>query len=227
VNHSTAITEPAGIASSTGDAVPLFTQRFVLHDVPREAYEALLAAMPERRWRHTYNKGRLEMMSPSMFHDGLKSLLGRLIEAMALELDVSIKSVGSTTFHPPGADHGLEGDEMYFIAHESEMRGKDDYDPANDPPPDLAVEVDITSSSNQRLPIYAALGVAEIWRYDGHAMQFLRLADAGHYEVIELSLSFPFLAPNAVDRIIAQRRDRDENSLVREFLAWVRSQKGG
>jgi Uma2 family endonuclease len=159
-----------------------------------------------------------------MFHDGLKSLLGRLIEAMALELEIPIKSVGSTTFHPPGSDHGLEGDEMYFIAHETAMRGKDDYDPASDPSPDLAVEVDITSSSQQRLPIYAALGVAEIWRHDGHVIEFLGLTEAGRYEALESSLSFPIVTPDAIDRIVARRRDLDENSLVREFLGWLKGQ---
>jgi Uma2 family endonuclease len=221
MNPSTIATKRRDGKPPVEDAPALFTQRFVLHDISCAAYEAILAALPERRLRHTYNKGRLEMMSPSMFHEWFKSVLGRMIEATAMELDIPIKSIGSTTFHPPEVDHGLEGDEMYFISHEAAMRGKDDYDYTTDPPPDLAVEVDVASSSRERLPIYAALGVPEIWRHDGRTLEFLRLSASGEYEPVEHSLAFPFLRAEHIDRILAQRHEKNENALVKEFVAWV------
>lgn len=227
MNPSTAATKRRDGKPAVQDPPALFTQRFVLHDISCAAYEAILAALPERRLRHTYNKGRLEMVSPSLLHESIKRLIGRLLEAMSLELDVPIRSVSATTLHPEGEDRGLEGDEAYYIAHEAAMRARDTIDLSHDPPPDLVVEVDVASSSRERLPLYAGMGVPEIWLHDGRSLQFLGRSEAGEYKAIDASLAFPLVRPADVQRFVAQLYQVDENSIIKEFLAWLDSQRSG
>lgn len=193
----------------------------VLHDVSWKAYEAILAARGEHRLRHSYDRGTLEIMSPTQKHEWSKSLVARFIEAMALDLDIPIKSVGSTTRRRKRAKRGLEPDESYYIQNERVVRGKWRYDPRRDPPPDLAIEIDVSSSSVDRMGIYEKLRVPEIWRFDGETVRFYGLSDAGHYVEIDRSLAFPFLAATDVTRFLEQLEFTDENSIVRSFVAWA------
>ena len=197
----------------------------LMNDVSWEQYETLLETLSDHRMWHTYDQGTLEMMSSSPRHERIKIIIARLIEMLTLEFDISIKSVGSTTLRRAASSRGLEPHESYFIAHEALMRGKRDYDLDRDPPPDLVVEVDIQSAVIDRMPVFAALGVPEIWRHDGESnLSFHRLT-RGEYESIERSEAFPFLAPDDVSRFVDQRQELDENSLVRSFLNWVRAKQ--
>ena len=195
--------------------------RRVLHGIAWDGYQRFLEALGDVRLRHTFDRGTLEMMTPRKDHDWISRLLGRMIDSMALALDVPIQSMGSTTLSAAGAERGLQPDEAYYVAHEPQVRGKETYDPQHDPPPDLVVEVDVTKTSIPRLPVYAAIGVSEIWRYNDRRIEFYRLSADGRYEAIERSVAFPLVAPADVTRFLDLRHTTDEHSVVRAFVAWA------
>ncbi len=138
--------------------------RVVLHGVRWSTYEALLDDLDGCHIRLTYDRGRLEIMTKSAPHEWSKTLLARAFEEITLELDIPIRSGGEQTFRQELLEKGLEPDECYWIQHEPEVRGKRDISLETDPPPDLAMEIEISMSVLDRLGIYAALRVPEIWR---------------------------------------------------------------
>jgi Uma2 family endonuclease len=153
--------------------------RVVLRGVSWSTYEALLADVDAPGSRITYDRGDLEIMSPFDEHERFKRLIGRLIETLTEESEIPIRSSGSTTFRSEPKRRGLEPDESYYVANEPRVRGRDEIDLAVDPPPDLVVEVKITQSAIDRMPLCAALGVPEVWRYDGRSLQVVQLQPHG------------------------------------------------
>ena len=204
---------------------PHAESRVVLRNVSWETFEALLSETDRRGTRFTYDRGVLEIMSPSREHEWIKTLIGRMIETMTLELNIPISSGGSTTLKMQLKERGLEPDECYYVAHEEQIRGRDEVDLAIDPPPDLAIEVDITSSSLDQLAIYGSLGVPEVWLCDGVKIRVYQLQADGAYAQQERSPSFPFLPLEKIEQILQQRSTVDETTLIRRFLEEVRQLK--
>jgi Uma2 family endonuclease len=132
-------------------------------------YETLLAELSDRRLRLTYNRGTLEIIAPSPEHELNKRVLGRFIETIAEELEISIYQLGSTTFKQPKLS-GAEPDECFYIRNIAAVIGKKRLNMPEDPAPDLIVEIDITSNSPNRLQVYADLGVAEVLIYNGKSL---------------------------------------------------------
>ena len=190
----------------------------VLYDVPWSAYERLLEAFGDRRFRHAYDDGVLEIMSPNKRHDRAKKLLGRMIEAACFAKDIPIQSIGSTTLRRQDRAKGLEPDECYYIEDEAAVRELDEYNPDRDPPPELAVKVDVTNSSVSRMPIYAALGVREAWCLTDGVLAFYRLNAKAKYVKIARSKALPFFTSALLEKLLAQRFQRGENDLIRELL---------
>lgn len=200
-------------------------QRFIIDGVSWKQYVAISDALtPQRGLRLTYDGARLELMTLSYLHERLKKLLARLIETLALELDIDLQCGGSTTFRREEVERGLEPDECYWITHADEMIDVSAWDPAVHPPPDLAVEIDVASSSLNRREIYARLGVPELWRFDGKSLNALGLNDAGEYEPIEYSLSFPFLNVGHLQQFLFTDPPATNTSIVRKFRDWLREQ---
>lgn len=199
-------------------------QRVLLYNVSWQTYETLLKEFDERPIRFTYDRGTLEIMTLSHGHENTAELISRLILALTEELDIPIHSGGSTTFKKLAKKKGLEPDKCYWIQHELQMRGKKDFDFDTDPPPDLAVEVDITSSSLNRMAIYAALGIPEVWRFDGESLRVYLLGEDGKYHETDQSPTFPYLPLEKVLRFLRASDEQDETSLVRSFRRWVREQ---
>lgn len=198
-------------------------ERVLLRNVRWSTYEALLADMGERGGvRLTYDRGDLEIMSPSPKHERGKSLIGRMVETLTLELGIPVRTAGSTTLRRAFLEKGLEPDECYWVTREAEVRGRDDLDLDVDPPPDLAIEVDITSSSLDRMGIYAALGVPEVWRWDGERIEARGLGSDGRYSAQEKSRCLPFLVVGDLSRFLAARDETDETTWTRRFRDWVR-----
>lgn len=195
-----------------------------MRGVTWEQYDALLEALPDHRLRHTYDRGFLEIMSPSQKHDKLKKIIGRFIEHMAITLGIRIECSGSATYRRKLLDRGLEPDETYFIANEQAVRGRFDWDPEADPPPDLAIEVDLRRPSMRRTRIYAALRVPEIWKYDGNAMRFYALGPKSTYCELQHSLSFPFLAPSDIDRFITRLGTEPTDDVIVAFAKWAKAE---
>src|SRR5262249_29254374 len=146
-------------------------QRVTLHCVSWAAYVGIGEFLRDQPIRLTYSHGSLEIMTLSLEHERAKKLLARLVEALTEEFNVPAECGGSTTCRREDLERGLEPDECYWNEHQAQMRGKPNFDPETDPPPDLAIEVEITRSVLNRLGIYAALGVPEVWRYDGQTIQ--------------------------------------------------------
>jgi len=203
-------------------APPAIAEHVVLTDVSWEAYERLLEAVGDRRLRHSYDDGTLEIMSPLKRHDGAKKLLARLVEMAAYELGIEIQCIGSTTLRRSERRQGLEPDECYYVAHEAQVRHEPDYVPGRDPPPDLAIEVDVTRSSLDRMRIYAELGVPEVWRLQDGQLTFWRLRSGGKYVRSARSPAFPQLTLPLLNDLLKQRFERTENQLIRELVNWLR-----
>jgi Uma2 family endonuclease len=198
-------------------------QQIVLHDISWETYERILRENGASHYRMTYDEGELEIKTPSFKHEHAGSWLGRLIFFLALEFQMAICCGGSTTLKQKLRMKGLEPDECFWIAHEHTMRAKEDWNADNDPPPDLAVEIDITSSSLNRMAIYAALKVPEIWRYDGETMKVMVLGPAGKYKEKAKSPTFPLLPLAEFAGFVGKLGSADEVQLIQEFTHWLRT----
>ncbi len=196
-----------------------------IEGVSWKAYKKFLAAWGDQHVRHIYDRGLLEIMSPLKSHDWIKRLISRFIEAMSLDQDIDIQSIGSTTITSDLAERGFEPDEGYYISSESKVRGKIDFDPDVDPPPDLIIEIDITSSSKSRFTLFAAMKVPEVWRHDASTLVFFVRTRAGEYRESARSRAFPFLEPNDITRFLDLHGTMSENNLVRRFVRWARRRR--
>jgi len=199
--------------------------RIVIPNIAWEVFEAL-AASDCAGTRFAYDKGLLEIMSPSIEHELLHRLLGRIVETLTEELNIAILSAGATTLKLEFKKRGLEPDECYYLANESRMRGKRELDLSMDPPPDLAIEVDLSRSSMNKLSIYADIGVPELWFHDGETLRVYRLQGEAGYVPQETSAAFPFLDLKEVERFIGRSESLGETAWIRSFRAWVREQYG-
>ena len=199
-------------------------ERVVLHDVRWELYDMLRRELGNRQVRLTYDGRNLEIMSPSRGHDLAGRFLGRLIAALANELDVEIGTGGSTTFRRDDIHRGLEPDECFWIANESAVRGKREIDLTIDPPPDLAIEIDISPSPLDRAAVYAALHIPEVWRFDGQNLYVEILGNDDRYHPSEKSLSYPSLSVAELPRFIAMAEREGEVQALRSFVQWLREQ---
>jgi Uma2 family endonuclease len=198
-------------------------QRLVLYGVDWQTYGRLLRALDSRPGvRLTYDRGCLEIRTLSHEHEALARILDRFIVVLTEELGLPLKGGRSTTFRRRKKQRGLEPDDCYWIANEGLVRGKDRIQLRIDPPPDLALEIDITHSSLNRLAIYAALRVPEVWRYDGRVVVFHLLGADGQYGTAGTSRNFTGLAPADLASFLSLRRQTDENGLARQFRSWVR-----
>jgi Uma2 family endonuclease len=194
-----------------------------LSGVDWQEYTRLLRIFAERPGiRLTYDRGELEIMAPLYRHDKDGHVIGRLIVALTEELGLPLSSGGSTTMRRRRRRRGLESDECFWIASAPQMAGKRRLDLRTDPPPDLALEVDVTRSSLDRMSIYANLGVPEVWRLDGDTLTF-EVLSGGTYQAAPTSRLFPLFTPADLMVFVQQARQAaDENTVVRDFRAWLR-----
>ncbi len=203
-------------------------QHLVLDCVPWRTYERLLRTFADRPGvRLTYDRGTLELMTLSYEHESYAHFLGRLIIAITEELGLPVRGGRSTTLRKRKRQRGLEPDDSWWITNETQMRGKLKLDLRTDPPPDLALEVDISHSSLNRMRIYAALGVPEVWRLEKMTPVCYLLGGDGRYTVSSESRIFPGLVVAEIGDFHGRYGQADENTVVREFRAWVRQRLGG
>jgi Uma2 family endonuclease len=200
-------------------------QRVILHGVSWETYERLLAEHADRiAPRFTYDRGRLEIVSPSAGHEQRNDALKVIVNAVAMELDIDLTGRGSTTYRRPDVEQGFEPDSSFYIRNEASIRGKDRIDLAVDPPPDLVIEIDIANSSLDKLPVYARFGVPEVWRDDGARIHILRLRPTGDgYDEVEASAALPILTSDVVMRFLAESRTLRPTAWQRSVHEWARA----
>jgi Uma2 family endonuclease len=203
------------------------TPGVVLQGISWETYQALVRELEcQPGQRLTYDGGTLEIAMPLPPHERYKKYLARLVEVVTEELGLEVASLGSCTWSRRDLLKGLEPDECYYIQREAAVRGKMQIDLTVDPPPDLAIEVDITCPSVQRLPIYAALGVPEVWRFDGVQITLLKLiqeSPESGYLAIDASVALPICRRDAVQHWLTQAQTMAETSWVKAIRHWARS----
>jgi len=205
--------------------------RVVIHGVDWAFYEQLVDSIPEGSNVHADYDGKdVEIMSLSPFHDGVKKFLGRFVELTAEELEIPCTGLGQTTWKRPRLSRGLEADECYYFVGEkltaaAEAIGRLSKDVAEYPDPDMAIEVDVSPSKIDRPGIYAALRVAEVWRFDGerNRMVIERLTADGTYQAAESSQFLPVRAEE-VGRWVLEEDRRDGSAWGRRLRAWVRAE---
>lgn len=197
-------------------------QHIVLHDISWQFYEQLLEEIGNRPIRVTFDEGSIEIMSPLPKHEWAKRAISSLLEYMTIELNLPLTRYGSTTFRREDKQTGLEPDECYYFENAARVRGMERFDPDIHPAPDLAIEVDITSRSIARLPIYAALGVPEVWRFDGNRLHVMILT-GDQYSERPRSAAFSFLPIDDFTRFVMRMNEEEQNTVLRELGRWVKT----
>jgi hypothetical protein len=206
-------------------------QRFLLHDIPWKAYVAISDALGDRPSpRVTYDRGSLEFMTPLGIHEFYKCNLSGLIQILAEEAELEIKLGGEMTFRRQDLAHGFELDNCLWIDHEAAVRGKTAYDAYNDPPPDLGIEIEITRSAIDRMGLFAAIGIAQIWRFDGDNLWVEVLQADSTYRRADRSPTFPWAPLDEIVPFIEPNPTMGYLAVIAAFRQWARekrSQQGG
>lgn len=197
-------------------------QRLRLQDVAWSEFEAILAELGENRTsRVAYSDGILEIRMPSPKHEKAKVLIGDMVKILLDELELEAECFGSSTFKRQAMAKGIEPDDCFYITHAAEMIGKEEVDLERDPP-DLAIEVDITSKTS--LAAYRALGVAELWQFEG-ARLVIKSLGPERYEAVERSVYFPGIAVvEGVMEGLAVSQRLGRRQALKEFRKWMQKQ---
>ena len=194
---------------------------FVLKGVSWQTFKALMAEVgDDRAWRIAYDEGVLELRMPLQEHEVPKGLIESFVEAIADELEIEVMKLGALTLEREDLTRAVEPDTCFYIQNEALVRGRKINLP-EDPPPDLAIESDYTSSSINKQALYSALGVPELWRYTKKMLIIYRRVELG-YERCEQSLAFPFLPIAEIPDFIEQSRTIGQRSAVRLFRQRIR-----
>jgi Uma2 family endonuclease len=198
-------------------------QQLLMTDISWSMYEQLLMEFGEKRGsRINYSQGVLEIMVPLPEHEDNKAIIADFIKILLEELELEFRSLGSTTFKNQTMQQGLEADDCFYIENEVQIRGKKRLDLTVDPPPDLALEIDITNRT--RLENYERLGVAELWRFDGIILEINRLQN-NRYIQVEESPYFPnFPLREMIPQYLERSKIEGRNKTMKAFRAWVQSQ---
>ena len=197
--------------------------RVILHDISWREFEAILEELGDRRaTRLAYSQGTLEIRMPLPQHEKAKVIIGDKVKILLEELDIDCEPFGSTTFKRKEMTQGVEPDDSFYIQNSARMIGKERIDLEVDPPPDLAIEVDVTSKT--QLDAYEALGVPELWRYEDGKLQINILQD-GKYIDSQFSLTFPNLPiSEIIPQFVEQSRAVGRSSTLRAFRLFIGTQ---
>lgn len=197
--------------------------RILLHDISWQQFEALLQDLGDHRAaRLAYDRGTLEIMTPLPEHEYYKEVLSEATKEIADVLERDYESYGSTTWRRQIKEAGLEPDNCFYFQNESKVRGKLSFDLDRDPPPDLSLEIDLTSKSLNRLPIYARLGVPELWCYDDGQITIYHLRQGAYVEAAN-SLVFPQLPIRELPQLIEEYRQQGRRTLRQAIRTWAQT----
>ncbi|NJR18691.1 MAG: Uma2 family endonuclease [Calothrix sp. CSU_2_0] len=191
-------------------------QRVLLRDVTWQEFEIILDELGEHRAaRIAYDRGVLEIMAPLPEHEFGKEIISDLIKALLEELDIEFLSLGSTTFKNQKMLQGIEPDQCFYIQNESKVRGKNKLDLEKDPPPDLALEIDVTSRTNPR--IYESLKVPELWRFEKGKLQINVLRNGSYVESEQSTIFTNFPLSETIIQYLELSKTAGRNSAIRAF----------
>jgi Uma2 family endonuclease len=199
----------------------VIVRRVTIRGVPWSIYEQLLAIAGDGLPRMTFDRGTLEMEMPSKRHEALKWIAGRFIETYAEESGIDYEPTGSTTWHRQSIEAGLEADESYYIQNRERVRGRE-VDLAIDPPPDLAVEIDLSTPDVEKESVYARLGVPEIWRWRDGRLVVLARQPGGGYAENPRSVALPDFPLNELWEALSGYPQAEPARAVAEFRRRLR-----
>jgi Uma2 family endonuclease len=188
-------------------------------------YERALAERDRqgRRYRITYDRGVLEIMPISAPHGRWQYLIASLLSHFATALGIPLHGLGPFTCCREELDRGLEPDACFYVQHEPHVRNRAEIDLDTDPPPDLAIEVEVSRTVIDRLGIYAALGVPEVWRYDGTTLTVLLLGADEQYHPAPARRALPSLPIDEMVRRLEAWGATDQTTWLLDWQAWVRA----
>lgn len=197
-------------------------QRLLIHNLNWLDFEAILDELGEKRAsRIAYSDGILEIRMPSPKHEREESIIGDIVKILLEELEVDCECFGSATFKQQAMNYGIEPDECFYIQNHQAVIGKDRLDLSVDPPPDLAIEVDVTSKT--QIEAYTRLGVPELWVYQGNQLT-IYILQSGQYQASATSPTFPQLPIlEWVPEVLAQSRDLGRSPALRALRQKIRS----
>ena len=196
-------------------------QKLILQSVGWDVYEQVLRQYQNSNEVHiAYDDGFLEVEVPLFEHEKANRILQNLVTTICAEKEIDFINAGSTTFRQRAKAKGCEPDTAFYIQNESRIRGLKNFDLNQDPPPDLVIEVDITSPSLNKMPIYAALGVSEVWLYKGDKVVFYKLF-GGIYQESLNSIAFPFLDSQTVNNFLEKGLTESSSKWMREIREWI------
>ena len=195
----------------------------LLTNINWSTFEEILTELGEHRAaRLSYSQGWLEIMVPLAEHESGKKIISNLVEILLEEFNLEFWALGSTTFKNEQMVQAVEPDECFYIQHEAAVRGKKRLDLSIDPPPDLAIEIDITSRT--QFDNYEQLGVLELWRYDGERLE-IKVLQNGRYVTATTSRYFPQLPLlEVIPNWIKQSQAMGRNTTMKAFREWARNQ---
>jgi Uma2 family endonuclease len=195
-----------------------------LKNISWDTFNNLLKELNNQRSeRLTYYLGTLEIMSPLGIHENNNRFIESIIFVIADELNLNLKKFGSLTLKSNKFKQGIEPDSCYYIKNEPKVRNKQNIDLTIDPPPDLVLEIDITSGSLNKLPLYANLKVPEIWRYDGEKLTVFSLDENNNsYQELNQSPTFPWLDLSLIPQLINQSLEAGETKTLKQFRQWIK-----
>lgn len=186
-----------------------------------KGYLALLEAFDERRVRITYDRGRVELLSPSRKHERVKTLLGQMVEFVCFEKEVDFCGLGSTTYKDQTIERGFEPDECYLFS--PRLEELDGLEEPETPSPDLAIEVEISASALDRLDIFAKFEVPEVWRYTNKDTLIILALEGGEYREATRSRFLPFLPPAQIAEFVCKGLESTNSRLwLKEIQEWLR-----
>ena len=199
-------------------------QLVILDRVTWDTYERLITEHGERcGTRFTYDEGVLQIRVISSRHERSNRRLATLVEVLAEEWALDIEQLGSMTFKREDLQKGFEPDSCFYIEHADAIREREEIDLAVDPPPDLSIEVDIKSGSLNRFPIFAAVGIPEVWRFDGNRVAIFRLESGGYVESTN-SIAFQAITGEILTQFLDDSQKLKSTAWLKRVREWARSQ---
>lgn len=197
--------------------------QLLIKEINWKIYEQILEDLgDDRGTRVNYSQGVLEIMNPLPEHEDDKVMIGDFVKVILEELDLEFRSLGSTTFKSEAMNQGIEADDCFYIENEAKIRGKKRIDLSIDPPPDLAIEIDLTSRT--KLTNYQVLRVKEVWRFDGKTL-LINVLEEGEYISSSVSYHFPGLSlAEVIPDYLEQSRVQGRNAVFKKFRSWIREQ---
>jgi Uma2 family endonuclease len=197
----------------------------ILRNVSWDTYERLLADDEERVVpRIAYDRGVMELVTPSMPHEVDAGVIARVVEIVTAILDIPIRSAGRTTFRREDLERGFEPDASFYIQHEERIRGQREVDLTVDPPPDVVLEMEMSRSALNKLPLFASIGIPEVWRCDGERVTIL-IRDGEGYRESSQSVALPVLTGEILTRFLALSRTELSPAWFRAVSAWAQEQR--